>query len=90
MQPPNSNRPFEGTALTEILRDLAAINVIATSLKYDLEPLSDEDRAAGAEPLTPAQITEDLDQIATIVTRIVLEHVKAQTGEWYDANDKIE
>ncbi|MGK9052238.1 hypothetical protein [Neorhizobium petrolearium] len=69
---------------------MATINAIAHGLKYSLEPLSEEDIAAGAEPLTPEQITEGLDEIATIVTRIVLDHLKAKTDEWYSANDKIE
>ncbi len=90
MQPANSNRPFEGAALTDILHQLARINVIATSLKYELDPLSDEDEEAGAEPLTPDQIKEELDEIATIVTEIALNHVKAHAEEWIEANDEIE
>ncbi|EUB94845.1 hypothetical protein PMI07_002623 [Rhizobium sp. CF080] len=90
MQPANSNRPFEGSALANVLQELAEINVRAMSLKYDLEPLSEEDISMGAEPLGAEQIAEELDHIATIVTRIVLEHLKAEPGEWYEANDKIE
>jgi hypothetical protein len=90
MQPANSNRPLEGAALDDILKELAEINVRAMSLKHDLGPLSDEDKALGAEPLTAEQISEELDQIANIVTRIVARNLKATGDEWVDANEDIE
>lgn len=84
------NRSFTGDALAAILGELAKVNIIASGLKYDLEPLAPEDVEAGAEPLTPEQISDDLDLICTIVTKIVLEHLNATTDEWLIANDAIE
>ncbi|MDQ0324076.1 hypothetical protein QO002_006283 [Pararhizobium capsulatum DSM 1112] len=86
----NANRPFQGKALAAVLRDLAQINAIALSLKYDLAPLSENDKALGMQPLAPTQISRELEHIAAIVTRIVLEHLKAESNEWYEANDQIE
>lgn len=85
-----ATRPFDGQALDGILREFALVNVTAGSLKMNLEPLSPEDEAAGAEPLTPQQIQDDLEQIMQIVTRIVLNHLNAAPAEWYAANDAIE
>ena len=67
------NRPFEGQALEAVLRELALVHATAGSLKLSLDPVSAEDAAAGAEPLTPEQIQEDLEQIMLIVhIRVVL------------------
>lgn len=90
MQPANNNRPLEGAALEELLQDLAEINVTAMSLKYDLEPITEEDKALGVEPLTPTEIAQELDHIATIVTRIAMHQLKATADEWVEANDQIE
>lgn len=90
MKPANSNRPMEGQALQDILKELATVNVLAMSLKMDLDPLDEEDIALGAEPLTPDQIKEELDKIANIVTRIAILNLKAESAEWYAANDSIE
>ena len=90
MKPANSNRPIEGQILTDILLELARVNVVASSLMRSLDPPDEEDIAAGAEPLTPDQIKEDLDQICNIVTRIAVVNLKAESGEWYAANDSIE
>jgi hypothetical protein len=83
-------RPFEGQALEAVLKELALINAIASSLQMSLEPLSTEDKAAGAEPLTAEQIKEDLEKVLQLVTGIVLQHIRAEPEEWYAANDKIE
>nr|WP_314089421.1 hypothetical protein [uncultured Shinella sp.] len=83
-------RPFDGYALHAVLQELATINVLAFGLKHDLEPLSAEDIEAGAEPLTPAQIQDDLEIIQTVVTRIVVEHLRASTEEWVTATDTME
>lgn len=90
MIPANSNRPLEGQALQDILHELAMINTVAGMLKLNLEPLDQEDIAAGAEALTPEQINEDLDKICNIVTRIAIASLQAQPAEWYAANDSIE
>lgn len=83
-------RPFEGDALAAVLKQLALIDLKATSLKMDLGPLSEEDKAAGAEPLTPEQIAEELEAISVIVTKIVLEHLNVAPEEWYAAHDAVE
>ena len=85
-----SNRPFEGQALEKVLGELALVNATAASLKMDLEPLTPEDKALGAEPLTTDQIQEALEQIMQIVTRIVQEHLNAAPAEWYAATEAIE
>ena len=90
MKPANSNRPIEGQALTNILHELARVNVTIGSLKFDLEPLAEEDIAAGAEPLTSEQVQEELEKIAQIVTTVAIQHLKADPMEWYAANDMIE
>lgn len=83
-------RPLEGPELRNLLLELARINVISQSLKYEMEPLSEEEVAAEMKPISAEQMAEDLDEIATLVTRIVLEHLKAQPDEWYAANEQIE
>lgn len=89
MQAANGNRPIEGQALKEILHELASITAISDSLKLSLEPLTDEDRAAGAEPLSNEQINEELEKISRIATQIAILHLHAETEEWYAANDAI-
>lgn len=65
------------------------MTAIADSLRYSLEPLTEADRAAGAEPLTKEQIQEELDQISQVVTFIALQDLRAESFEWYAANDAI-
>jgi len=83
-------RPLEEEALELLLRELAQVFAIAAGLKDQLEPLSDEDIALGAEPLTKEQIQEDLNQIERKVTAIVLNHLKADRDEWYAAVDTVQ
>lgn len=85
-----SNRPFEGQALKDILADLAGIDVLASSLKLDLEPLSEDDRAAGAGAITIATMRTELSRLSTLVTWIAIERLKAESSEWYEAHDSIE
>ena len=85
-----NKRPMEGWYLRDGLKKLAEICAIADSLRHNLEPLSEEDIAAGAEPLTPDQIIPDLERIARIATRLALEEMQATTDEWYKANASIE
>ena len=86
----HSTRPFEGEALAAVLKQLALIDVRASSLKMNLEPLSEEDKAAGAEPLTSEQIADELEAISRLVTGIVLEHLNVAPAEWYAAHDTVE
>jgi hypothetical protein len=83
-------RPMEGWYLRDALRKLAEICALSSALRYSLEPLSDEDIAAGAEPLTPEQIIPDLERISRIATSLALEELQATSTEWYAANDSIE
>ncbi|WP_170573535.1 hypothetical protein [Ruegeria atlantica] len=77
-------------ARAEILKELANINAVASSLSMDLEDdLTPEDIAAGAEPLTPEQIQAELKSICSSVTLIALEHLKAEGEEWIAVNDSI-
>ncbi len=85
----NARRPMEGWYLRDCLKKLANISAIAYSLKMDLEPLSEEDIAAGAEPLTPEQIQTELEEISRLATSLALDEMKATPEEWYEANDKI-
>lgn len=89
-----SNQPFERAAMgadrAEAIKNLALINVIATSLKLSMEPLTQEDLNAGAEPLTADQIQESMDEICDLVTVIALQQLKAEPEEWISANDQIE
>lgn len=84
-----TTRSMEGAALEAVLDELARVHAIAGSVKIDMEPLSDEDKEAGAEPLTPEQIQGELERIMVGVTRVVLNHLGASPEEWYAANDKI-
>lgn len=83
-------RPWEGMYLRDALKKAALITVLADSLRLNLEPLSEEDIALGAEPLTYEQISEDLRNIARIATSLALEEMQATPEEWYAANDAIE
>jgi hypothetical protein len=85
MQPANSNRPLDGQTLTELVNDLATVHTIAWSLSHNLEPPSEEDRAAGAEPLSKEQIQVDLAKICRTVESIALHRLKVEPGEWSDA-----
>ncbi|WBU61788.1 hypothetical protein [Paracoccus albus] len=85
-----TKRPMEGLYLRDCLKRLAEISVRADSLRHDLEPLGEDDIAAGAEPLTVEQISEELQGIATLATKIALDDLHATNEEWYAANDKIE
>lgn len=85
-----NKRPMEGWYLRDGLKKLAEICAIADGLRYSLEPLSEDDIAAGAEPLTPDQIAPDLERIARLATSLALEELQATTEEWYKANDSIE
>lgn len=84
-----SKRPMEGWYLRDCLKKLASISVVADSLRMDLEPLSDEDIAAGAQPLSPEQIQTELEEISRLATSLALDEMKATREEWYEANDKI-
>jgi hypothetical protein len=84
------DRPLNGEALEDILRQLAEISAIAFSLKYELEPLTPEDIQAGAEPLSQGQIQESLDSIQNMITILALNDLKATREEWYAANDGIQ
>lgn len=82
-------RPMEGWYLLDGLKKLAEICAHADGLKHELEPLSAEDLAAGAEPLTQEQIAERLNRISQLATSLALEEMQATSEEWYAANDAI-
>jgi hypothetical protein len=86
----NDNRAVNGHALESLLVELARICVTASGLRMGFEPLSDEDRAAGAEPLTAGQINERLETISRVATVIAVTHLKAEPEEWYAAIDKVD
>jgi len=81
---------MEGWYLRDGLKKLAEICVLADSLRLDLEPLSADDIAAGAEALEPDQIKPVLERIARLATSVALEEMQATREEWYAANDAIE
>ena len=84
-------RPMEGWYLRGALEKLAEISAIADSMRRSLtEPLTDDDIAAGAEPLTPEQMAPELERITLLTTSLALEELQATAVEWYAANDKIE
>lgn len=90
MKDAGAHRPMEGWYLRDALRKLAEICALADSMRYSLtEPLTEEDVAAGAGPLTPEQMMPNLDQIARLATSLALEELQATSEEWYAANDKI-
>lgn len=82
-------RPMEGLYLRDGLKRLAEICTIADTMRMDLDPLTADDIAMGAEPLSPAQMQEDLQKIAMIATMLALEEFQAKPEEWYAANDSI-
>lgn len=89
-----NEHPFERAAMgadrAEAIRNLALINAIASSLKFSMEPLTQEDLDAGAEPINADQIQESMDEICDLVTAIALQQLKAEPEEWISANDQIE
>jgi hypothetical protein len=83
-------RPMEGWYLRDALAKLAEICAIAGSMRLSLtEPLTEDDIAAGAEPLSPEQIVPDLERIGQLATSLAIEELQASAEEWYAANDKI-
>lgn len=82
-------RPMEGLYLRDALKKLAEISAIAESMRYSLDPLSEEDIELGAEPLTPDQMMPDLERIFQLVSSFALEELQATSIEWHDANDAI-
>jgi len=89
MNAANGNRPLEGKLLRDALHELAMITAVADSLRLSLGPLTEEDKAAGAEPLTNEQIQEDLEKITHIATKVAIHHLHALPQEWYAANEAI-
>ena len=82
-------RPMEGLYLRDALKKLAEISAVAFSLKCDLEPLTDDDIAHGAEPLSAQQIEAELDRISDLVTMFALDELRATSDEWLKASDSI-
>jgi hypothetical protein len=87
--PTNDNRPLTGQTLKTVLEELARISAAAFSLKMDLEPLSEEEKAGGAEPLTLEQIQQSLEEISYMATTIAICHLRAEPSEWDAATDTI-
>jgi hypothetical protein len=86
----DAKRPMEGWYLRDALAKLAEICAVADSMRLSLtDPLTEEDIAAGAEPLTAEQMAPDLEKIARLATSLALEELQATSDEWYSANDKI-
>lgn len=81
---------FTESDFRETLKTLAEVSAIAFSLRENLRPLTFEDEAIGAEPLSQAQIHEDLDEISRKLTNLALITLKATREEWYAANDGIQ
>ncbi len=76
---------------SEAVKNLALVNTLASSLKFSLEDdLTQEDIAAGAEPLAREQIQAELDKICDLVTTIAILNLKAEPEEWLAAKNKIE
>lgn len=86
----DKNRALHGEPLEAILRELAEISSIAFSLSHELQPLSQEDIEAGAEPLSQGQIQEYLNDIQMRIAILALGDLKATRGEWYAANDGVQ
>ena len=80
-------RAREGKALTRVLDGLAEIRLTAFSLGESLKPLSDDDCAAVAAPLTMEQIEDGLKKIRLISTLIALMQLNATSQEWLAANE---
>ncbi|WP_305487601.1 hypothetical protein [Brevundimonas sp.] len=62
---------------------------MAWGLWHDLDPLSPEDVAAGAEPLSADQIQTELERICEVISQVALDDLKATGGEWLEATDSI-
>lgn len=76
---------------SEAVKNLALVHTLASSLKFSLEDdLTQEDIAAGAEPLTREQIQAELDKICDLAMTIAILNLKAEPEEWLAANDKID
>ncbi|MEL7258419.1 MAG: hypothetical protein AAFN80_11350 [Pseudomonadota bacterium] len=76
---------------SEAVENLALVNTLASSLKFSLEDdLTQEDIAAGAEPLTREQIQAELDKICDLATTIAVLNLKAEPEEWLAAISKVE
>ncbi len=88
--PANNNRPIEGKLLKDVLTQLMRINALASRLKVDLEPLSAEEKAVGAEPMTKEQIDRELDSIRLTACRIALHDLRATKDEWCEAMAQID
>ncbi|WP_111347642.1 hypothetical protein [Acuticoccus sediminis] len=84
-----SKRPIEGEALAEILQELARADMRAVSLRFDLDPLSDEDKRSGAKPLSMREIQDELENISRTITGVALFHLGASRDEWYAAHEDI-
>jgi hypothetical protein len=82
-------RTLNRQSLRAVLNELAAIDAAAFSLHLSLEPLTEEEKAGGAEALTPAQIQEDLTAIRRKVEQIALLHLGADPAEWRAALESI-
>ena len=82
-------RPMEGLYLRDCLKRLAEICALADSMRLSLDPLTDDDIEAGAEPLTPEQMQPDLEMISRLATMLALDEIQATPEEWYAANDAI-
>lgn len=89
MEQPETGRPMEGGYLQDALKKLAEICVIADSLRFDIGPVSEEDSAFGAEPLTLEQIGPELEKITRIAISLALEDIRATTDEWLAAHEAI-
>ena len=60
-----TNRPFEGQALSEVLSKLAQVNAIASSMRQNIEPISDENKEFGAEPVSVEDLQSELSDISS-------------------------
>jgi hypothetical protein len=74
----------------QALETLAKVSASAFSLREDLAPLSPEDIANGAEPLSQEQINQALDSISNDLTLLALETLGATREEWFAANDTVQ
>jgi len=74
----------------QALETLAKVSATAFSLREDLMPLTLDDLAIGAEPLSREQIKGELDSISNDLTLLALETLGASREEWYAANDTVQ
>jgi hypothetical protein len=72
------------------LETLARVSAVAFSLRENLTPLTPEDIAAGAEPLSQEQVHEALDAIANEMTVLALDTLGATREEWFAADGKVQ